>query len=184
MPRLRHARGGSGILVDDELARAVGCESALAIRHWWGVGTRTIAWWRRALGVTLTTNERSRQLRHAAAKSGAAAMRERGLIDEEADERSERAKRLNLAQYLVPYQVKRVWKQEQTRLLGTLPDAEVARMLGLSVHAVRLKRTRLGIPTARDGRRRENRVGKARAKRRESCPNDYRGPRYTRTIRR
>ena len=78
---------------------------------------------------------------------------------------------------LVPYRVKRVWKQEQSRLLGTLPDAEVARMLGLSVHAVRLKRTRLGIPTARDGRRRENRVGKARAKRRESWANDYRGPR-------
>jgi hypothetical protein len=80
--------------------------------------------------------------------------------DEEADERSERAKRLNLAQHLVPYQVKRVWKEKQIRLLGTLPDAEVARMLGLSVHAVRLKQTRLGIPTARDGRRRETETGK------------------------
>ena len=78
---------------------------------------------------------------------------------------------------LVPYQVKHVWKEERIRLVGTQPDAEVARMLGLSVHAVRLKRTRLGIPTARDGRRRENRVGKARAKRRESWANDYRGPR-------
>jgi hypothetical protein len=38
VPRLRHARGGSGILLDDELARAVRCESALAIRYWWGVG--------------------------------------------------------------------------------------------------------------------------------------------------
>ena len=72
----------------------------------------------------------------------------------------------------------------QIELLGTLPDAEVAQRIGRPVHAVRLKRTRLGIPTARDGRRRENRVGKARAKRRESCPNDYRGPRYTRPIRR
>jgi hypothetical protein len=139
--------GGSGILLDDELARAVRCESALAIRHWWGVSTRTVAWWRRALGVTLTTNERSRQLRHAAAKSGAAAMRERGLTDEEADERSERAERLNLGQYLAPYQVKHVWKEERIRLVGTQPGAEVARMLGLSVHAVRLKRTRLGILT-------------------------------------
>jgi hypothetical protein len=35
-------------LVDDELARAVRHESALAIRYWWGVGTKTVVWWRRA----------------------------------------------------------------------------------------------------------------------------------------
>jgi hypothetical protein len=75
--------GGSGILLDDELARAVRCESALAIRFWWGGNSRTVAWWRRALGVTSTNNERSRQLLHAAAKAGAAAMRERGLTDDE-----------------------------------------------------------------------------------------------------
>jgi hypothetical protein len=46
--------------------------------------------------VTSTNNERSRQLVHAAAKAAAAAMRERGLTDEEADERCERAKRLNV----------------------------------------------------------------------------------------
>jgi hypothetical protein len=57
--------GGSGILLDDELARAVRCESALAIRYWWGVGTKTVAWWRRALRVTSTNNERSRLLLYA-----------------------------------------------------------------------------------------------------------------------
>jgi hypothetical protein len=29
--------GGSGILLDEELARAVRCESAAAVMHWWGV---------------------------------------------------------------------------------------------------------------------------------------------------
>jgi hypothetical protein len=28
--------GGRGLLVEDELARAVRCESAAAIMHWWG----------------------------------------------------------------------------------------------------------------------------------------------------
>jgi hypothetical protein len=33
------------------LVRALRRESALAIQHWWGVGTTTISHWRRALGV-------------------------------------------------------------------------------------------------------------------------------------
>lgn len=38
--------GGSGILVDEGLARAIRNESALAIRFWWGVNVKTVAWWR------------------------------------------------------------------------------------------------------------------------------------------
>src|SRR5262245_63885425 len=43
--------GGSGLLLDEELARAVRREAAAAVMHWWGVGIGTVAWWRRALGV-------------------------------------------------------------------------------------------------------------------------------------
>lgn len=41
-PRCRAvgSRGGSGLLVDEELARAVRNESAVAIKFWWGVGRR------------------------------------------------------------------------------------------------------------------------------------------------
>jgi hypothetical protein len=39
-------------------------------------------------------------------------------------------------------------------LLGTLPDGEVAALTGRSVTGVRVRRTKLGLPTARDGRRR------------------------------
>jgi hypothetical protein len=45
------------------------------------------------------------------------------------------------------------WQREGLALLGTLPDAEVAARVGRTVNAVRVRRTRSGIPTARDGRR-------------------------------
>jgi DNA-binding Xre family transcriptional regulator len=44
-------RGPGPYIVCGDLLRAVRCESALAIQHWWGVGTTTISHWRRALGV-------------------------------------------------------------------------------------------------------------------------------------
>jgi hypothetical protein len=34
--------GGSGLLVDAELARAVRCESAAAVLFWWGAGPRAV----------------------------------------------------------------------------------------------------------------------------------------------
>src|SRR5262249_23081463 len=43
--------GGSGLLVDEELARAIRTESAAAIKHWWGVQGKTVWSWRKALGV-------------------------------------------------------------------------------------------------------------------------------------
>jgi hypothetical protein len=91
------------------LARAIRCESATAIRHWWGASHGTVAGLRRVLGVTPMHNDGSRRLVHAAAKAAAAAMREREFIDAEENARSERAKRLNLAQYVVPYRKQRAW---------------------------------------------------------------------------
>ena len=54
--------GGPGLLVDEELARALRSESAAAVGHWWRVGKETISKWRRALGVTKRNNEGSRRL--------------------------------------------------------------------------------------------------------------------------
>ena len=68
--------------LDEELARAVRTESAAAIRYWWCVRGKTVAWWRKRLGVTLTNNPESNRLIHAAAKAGAAAMQERGSCPE------------------------------------------------------------------------------------------------------
>jgi len=47
------------------------------------------------------------------------------------------------------------WTEAQVALLGTLPDAEVARRIGRTELAVCLKRCKLGIETAHDGRRKE-----------------------------
>jgi hypothetical protein len=43
--------GGSGLLVDEELARAIRQESAAAIAYWWGVNGETVWRWRRAFDV-------------------------------------------------------------------------------------------------------------------------------------
>src|SRR3954467_2214613 len=58
--------GGKGILVEDELARAIRHESATAVRYWWGVSHKTVCKWRTALGVRRTDAEGSRRLIHEA----------------------------------------------------------------------------------------------------------------------
>src|SRR5262249_47533717 len=52
-PRCRaiHARGGSGLLVDEELARAIRTESAEALKYWFGIGTHAAWHWRKAFGI-------------------------------------------------------------------------------------------------------------------------------------
>jgi hypothetical protein len=45
------------------------------------------------------------------------------------------------------------WKKKELKLLGKLPDAEVAEKIGRTTNAVRVRRTMLGIPSARDRRR-------------------------------
>jgi hypothetical protein len=55
---------GKGILVEDELARAIRHESATVLAHWWGVCGATVRKWRRAFGIHRTATEGSRQLIH------------------------------------------------------------------------------------------------------------------------
>jgi hypothetical protein len=150
-------RGGSGLLVDAELVRAVRYESAQAIRFWWGASASAVRNWRRALGVE-RFNEGSKRLHDAAAVETGRRTRGRKLPPEEVERRRRTAEDLDLGQYLWNgFDPVKRWTADELALLGTLPDEQLAEQLGRTATAVRIKRTRLGIASACDRRRRENR---------------------------
>jgi hypothetical protein len=138
--------GGSGLLVDEELARAIRSESAAALRYWWGVGEHAVWHWRRELGVSRTSNPGSQRLIQAASEAGASVTRGKPLGPAEVERRRQTAQQLNLGQHLRPAIGGPRWTAEQVAMLGVLPDAEVAQRTGRSSEAVRLKRWKLGIP--------------------------------------
>jgi hypothetical protein len=157
-PRCRAlgVRGGSGLLVDEELARAVRSESAAALRYWWGIACSTVWLWRKALGVEGRAGTAgSQRLIRAAAAKGGRGMRERGVTPRERAQRRRTALDLDLGRYARAAALARAWPAGQLRLLGTAPDDEVAARIGRTPNAVRVMRTRLGIPSACDRRRRE-----------------------------
>lgn len=47
---------GKGLLVDEELARAVRLESGLAVCHWWGISRATVRKWRKIVGADRKNN--------------------------------------------------------------------------------------------------------------------------------
>jgi hypothetical protein len=149
--------GGSGLLVDEELARAVRNESAAAVMHWWGASMTAVYHWRKALGTSRTDNQGTARLMLAAAEKGAEAVKERLWTEEE----RERCRQVNadkgLAENLVLGYHGPLWTPEDIALLGTVPDDEVARRTGRTPNGVRIMRTRLGITTFKDQRRRRAR---------------------------
>jgi hypothetical protein len=104
----------------------------------------------------------SRRLIHAAAAAGGAVIRERGLTREEIERRRRTARELDLGRNLRPGYHGLRWTPAQLRLLGTLPDQEVARRTGRTPEAVRVLRGRRGVqapdgvPTRRRWSRRED----------------------------
>jgi hypothetical protein len=137
--------GGSGLLVDDELARAVRNESAIAVMHWWAVSPQAVRAWRKALGVTRTDNPGSRRLIQASAQRGADAVKAREWTEQEREHRRQVNAEKRLSRHLVTGYHGPCWRSEAIALLGTVPDEEVAQRTERTVEAVRQKREELGI---------------------------------------
>src|SRR5262249_20618366 len=102
------------------------------------------------------SNAGSRRLIQAAAAKGAAAFQAREWTEAEREQRRRTTIRLNLVRFAVPGGGRKLWTAADVALLGKLPDDQVARRVGRTVEGVRVKRAKLGIPTARDRRKRGN----------------------------
>jgi hypothetical protein len=147
-PRCRplESKGGSGVLLDDEMARAVRTEAAAAVGYWWGVTVGVVWRWRKALAVTKKNNPRTYQLLTEASQAGADKLKAKEWTEEEREVKREINQRLGLTRNLRPSYHDPSWMAEERKLLGEMPDAEVARRIGRTVDAVRIERERRGIP--------------------------------------
>jgi hypothetical protein len=126
-------KGGSGLLVDEELARAVRLESSLAVQYWWGVRAETVWRWRQALDVP-QMNEGSHKLRQSMSR------RLGGIRYARKDAQPTRRK---LGRPLIPGRLARPWTATEDALLSRLPGPEVARRTGRTLAAVYQRRHHL-----------------------------------------
>ena len=78
--------GGSGLLLDEELAQAVRNESADAVMAWWGVTCGLVWGWRKLLGVTWHEQPRTHRLTRVAAHKGAATQQTREWTEEDREQ--------------------------------------------------------------------------------------------------
>ncbi|MBM3981578.1 MAG: hypothetical protein FJ304_15135 [Planctomycetes bacterium] len=143
-PRVRAVehRGGSGLWVNDELRRAVRTESALALRHWFGVSVAVVWKWRKLFGVSgQATTEGSRAANRAASVKGAATQKARVWTPAERAAQSRKSKRLGLK----PPGTGRAWTNDELALLGTAPDRVIGERIGRLRSTVAVKRRALGI---------------------------------------
>jgi hypothetical protein len=141
------------LLIGDELVRAIRTESSLAIQYWWGVQPETVWRWRLAFGVEgHAGTEGSRRLIQANADKGGDTIR--GKKRSPGSRRQGETRKAKGLPGPTGRWKGQEWTQEQLRLLGTMPDAKVAKKIGRTVNAVRVRRTKLGIAKSEDKRRR------------------------------
>jgi hypothetical protein len=144
---------GKGLLVDEELARAIRHESAAAISHWWGVCGVVVGRWRRALGVDRKNNPGTYRLVRGAVDKAATVHREvrfrPGRLEHCREVYASKNNGVGPTYRGAP------WTAEELALLGSLPDDQVAARIGRTVAAVIGKRERLHIPMAPDSRPKE-----------------------------
>jgi len=137
------AAGWLGLLVTHELRRAVESESSTALVYWFGIRQETVWRWRKAFGVGKWDTPRSQRLHGILSRAGASGMKAKIWTAAERRRKSRRAKRLKLVRFMQPCSEpngSRPWTRAEMRMLGRLPDADVAKCTGRTVNAVRQKR--------------------------------------------
>jgi hypothetical protein len=146
-PRCRarsHRRGGPGLLVNEDLVRAIRTESALALRYWFGVGPTLVWKWRQAFGVE-KLNEGSARLRQALNQELGENVRGIPLPADQVERRRRTALERTLGQYLQPGYHGPWWTTEEDDLVKRLWPAEAARQIGRTLVAVSKRRRVLGL---------------------------------------
>jgi hypothetical protein len=128
--------GGSGLLLNEELARAVRSESAAAVGYWWGVSEGVVWRWRKALGVGQMDNDGTRRARQAAAVSGGQAVREQAR-------RKWQALGLRCPPTVSSQEARPPWTAEEDKAVRTLPPKEAAKRTGRPVRLVYSRRQQL-----------------------------------------
>ena len=138
-------RGGSGLWVNDDLVRAIRTESAVALKHHFGVGTKVVWMWRRAFGVVGRAGTTgSRIAIRGAAVLGADAVKAKVWTRTELRAKSATSKRLGLKP---PERWRETgWTTDQIALLGTDHDEAIAKRISRSRSAVTTQRVKRGIP--------------------------------------
>jgi hypothetical protein len=178
--------GRAAPVVCGGLLRALRRESSVAVQHWFGLSAGTVARWRRALGVPRSNPGTARLFRRnalrtfsrpevrakalawtdekrekvGAARRGRPMHPNNAAAMREANARRVYGPAVRARMSEVQRAQPRAWKPEQLALLGTMPDNEVAVRVGRPENAVRVKRSRLGIPPF-GGYKRRPRAGPA-----------------------
>ncbi|HJZ57292.1 MAG TPA: hypothetical protein VKE74_20145 [Gemmataceae bacterium] len=142
--RARECRGGSGLWVNADLLRAIRTERTDALKHWFGVSTKTVWSWRKAFGVGRLGTPGSKAAHAEVCRKGAEGIKAKVCSDEELDAKAALSKKLGLK----PTGRWKVggWKRKELALLGTDHDEVIAKRIGRSESAVTSKRVLLKIP--------------------------------------
>lgn len=147
-PRVRQLgrRGGLGLWVNDELARAIRTESSRALQCWFGVSEHVVSRWRKAFGVAgRATTPGSKAAHRSACVAAGEALKAKQWTDEELDRKSRVAKKHGNRPPPRWTPGRGGWTEEHIALLGTASDAAIALRLERTEFAVKAKRLRLKI---------------------------------------
>jgi hypothetical protein len=132
--------------VNDTLVKAIRTESAGALIFWFGVSANVVWKWRKAFGVSGTaTTPGSKRVHYAACKTGAYGIKVKEWTDQELEAKAAAAKKCGTKPGPRWTPANGAWTADQVALLGTDDDKAIAKRIGRSENAVRLKRERLKI---------------------------------------